>query len=64
MARLRHSVSGGKSRRFAGNLGPVNGAGERKSGLQLAAVEEFHRECLRVAVEVEKSRGFPKKRGS
>ena len=47
MARLRHFVSGGPSRRFVGDRGPVNGVGERKSGLHLVTVEDFHRECLR-----------------
>ena len=60
MAHLHHSLSGKRSRRFGGDLGPVNGSWERKSGPQLVTVEDFHRECVRVAVELEKFREFPK----
>ena len=48
MARLRHSVSGGPSRRFVGD--PVPGRRVGVDGPQLVAVGEFHRECVRVAV--------------
>ena len=59
MARLRHSVSGGPSRRFVGD----STLGRRISvdEAQLVAVEEFHREFVQVAVELEKFREFPKK---
>ena len=48
MAWLRHSVSGGPSRRFVGD--PVPGRRVGVDGPQLVTVGEFHRECVRVAV--------------
>ena len=62
MAWLRHSLSGGRSRRFVGDQ--ALGRKVRDHGPQLVTVEEFHRECVRVTVEVEEFLGFPKKRGS
>ena len=58
MAHLRHSLSGKRSRRFVGVSPPVQRVGV--DGPQLVTVEEFHRECVRVAVELEKFREFPK----
>ena len=53
MARLRHSVSGGPSRRFVGD--PVPGRRVGVDGPQLVTVEEFHRECARVAARLKVS---------
>ena len=50
MARLRHSVSGGPSRRFVGELPP--GRLDRRESPHLVTVEEFCRECLRVAARL------------
>ena len=50
MARLRHSVSGGPVRRFAGDQAPGHKA--RDQGPQLVTVGEFYRECVRVAARL------------
>ena len=50
MAWLRHSVSGGPSRRFVGDPAPGRRVGV--DGPQLVTVEEFCRECLRVAARL------------
>ena len=51
MARLRHSVSGGPSRRFVGDPVPGRRVGV-DNGPQLVTVGEFHRECVRVAARL------------
>ncbi len=51
MAWLRHSVSGGPSRRFVGDPVPGQRVGV-DDGPQLVTVGEFHRECVRVAARL------------
>ena len=56
MARLRHSVSGASAPPVVGDPRHRVVTGIRNSWPQLVTVDEFHRECIRIAAELQTAR--------